>query len=348
MPNAILPPHIAEAMVHLPRNIPRLLPVNWVMDEPDVEYLMHGILPKRGVAAIYGPSKSGKSFLAMHIVFSFACGSSSCFSVPIKPASVAYLALEGKGGIKRRIRAWQQHNGVQLGREVRIFSDAFRLDDGDDLEDLAQEVVSTLGLGCVVVVDTLAQAMAGYDENTSSEMGAAISGAQRLSDAIEGLVLLVHHTGKDPTKGMRGHSSLLGALDAAIEVKAKGAARTWRVDKAKDGEEGQQFDFELVSYTVGMDADGQAITSCAVRQTVHSPSASLPPIKGAHRIAVMSKLMGLLAGGLSLTIDAAAAAVAQDVAVPSGRQATVAKATIATLVVTGHLIRSGDTILLPP
>ena len=117
-------------------------------------------------------------------------------------------------------------------------------------------------------------------------------------------MILIHHTGKDPTKGMRGHSSLLAALDAAIEVKAKANLRSWRVEKAKDGEEGQQFDFTLERHAVGFKRDGTPRMSCAVRQTVHPTSAHLPPVTGVHRIAVMAKLTGLLSPGIPMPIVA--------------------------------------------
>jgi putative DNA primase/helicase len=343
-----LPDHIIEAVRTWPRNIPRLRSADMVKCDPDIEYLVRDLLPKRGVAAVYGPSGSGKSFLAMDLAFHVASRNPSWFFMSIKSAAVVYVALEGQGGIKKRMQAWEQHNAVDLADEVQFFMDPFRLDEQSSIDELAREAVALVGKGCVVVIDTLAQSMAGYDENNSAEMGAAIAGAQRLAAQVDGLVILIHHTGKDPTKGMRGHSSLLGALDASIEVNARSSGRTWKVQKSKDGEAGQEYDFELISYTVGTDADGRPITSCAVRQTIHPPSAKLPPVVGKHRISVMSRLMSLMPNGAGvMDIDAAVVAVTPEIDCEPRRRGSVARATINALVVSGHLVRDGDKICLP-
>lgn len=344
-----LPDYIVEAARDLGRNISRFRSVEMLLRDPETPHLVRGILPLRGVAAIYGPPASGKTFIVMDLIFSVASDAQFWFCIPIKSAPVGYVPLEGQGGIKRRIKAWQRHNGVELGRKVQIWDESFRLDDQGDIDALAQEAISLLGKGCVIVIDTLAQAMAGFDENSSAEMGAAIGGAQRLASLVEGLVILVHHSGKDPTKGPRGHSSLLAALDASIEVISKAGGRVWKVRKSKDGEAGQEFAFDLVHYDLGVDDDGEPVGSCAVRQTVLPASSMLAPVKGPHRIAVITKLLAIMGNGAtSLDLASAAALVAPDLAVESKRQLTVAKDTIKSLVASGHLVGDGETILLPP
>jgi len=343
-----LPDHIVEAARDFGRNISRFRSVDLVLGDPEIPYLVRGIVPRRGVACIYGPPASGKTFIVMDLIFSLASGAPFWFCIPIKSAPVAYVPLEGHGGIKKRIKAWQRHNATELGDKVQIWDESFRLDDREDIDALAQEAISLLGKGCVIVIDTLAQAMAGFDENGPAEMGAAIGGAQRLSSLVEGLVILVHHSGKDPTKGPRGHSSLPAALDASIEVIVRASGRAWKVRKSKDGEAGQEYGFDLVHYDLGTDADGEPVGSCAVRQTVYSQSPKLTPVKGPHRIAVMAKLLAIMANGVpTLDLEAAAAVVAPDINAPPKRQRTVAKETIKGLVGSGHLIRDGETICLP-
>jgi len=88
----------------------------------------------------------------------------------------------------------------------------------------------------LLVIDTLTVAASGADENSSSDMGLIIEAAKALQAKLGGLVLLVHHSGKDQSKGLRGHSSLHAALDAAIEViRNHDNRRRWRIAKvAKD------------------------------------------------------------------------------------------------------------------
>ena len=118
-------------------------------------------------------------------------------------------------------------------------------------------------------------------------MGRIIEAAADLQRRIGGLVLLIHHAGKDSTKGMRGHSSLHAALDAAIEVRRDGDAREWRIAKSKDGADAESIAFRLEVVTLGIEPDGTPLTSCAVvadtaRAEVRK---ALPPKSGNQRIA---------------------------------------------------------------
>ena len=86
----------------------------------------------------------------------------------------------------------------------------------------------------------------------------------RQGDLTGGLVVLIHHTGKDATKGLRGHSSLFAALDAAVEVSRDGERREWKVAKSKDGQDGDEHPFRLEVVELGEDGDGEPVTSCVI------------------------------------------------------------------------------------
>jgi hypothetical protein len=120
------------------------------------------------------------------------------------------------------------------------------------------------GADGIVAIDTLNRAAPGADENDSRDMGGLIAGAKDLQSALGGLVLLVHHTGKDATRGLRGHSSLHAALDAAISVTRDGERREWTVAKSKDGRDGATHSFKLEAVELGTDSDGEAVTSAVI------------------------------------------------------------------------------------
>ena len=107
----------------------------------------------------------------------------------------------------------------------------FRLLNADDINELVL-AIKAAGSGDVVVLDTLSRATPGSDENDSKAMGQIVAASKVLQECIGGLVLLIHHTGKDASKGMRGHSSLHAALDCAIEVRRNGDHREWLVAKS--------------------------------------------------------------------------------------------------------------------
>ena len=226
---------------------------------PPVQWRVKGLLPTKGLAAIYGPSGSGKSFLALDLSFAIASGA-DWFERRTVQCSVTYVMLEGEAGLHNRLKAWEKHHGKMGPSAFGAIVQPFGLMSPQDLADLG----SALPLGGVVVIDTLNRAAPVADENSSSDMGRILEGAKELQRKTGGLVVLIHHTGKDVSKGLRGHSSLHAALDAGMEVERTAAGRSWRVGKAKDGEDGLSVPFALRRVVLGTDSDGDDVSSCVV------------------------------------------------------------------------------------
>ena len=230
---------------------------------PSIQWIIKNLLPSHGTAVVYGPSGSGKSFLVLDLLQSIAAGA-EWFGQKVKQCSVTYIALEGEAGIAGRMEAYRTKHG-STSSNIRYMVQPFNLLDADDINDLA-EAIQAAGTGGVVVLDTMSRATPGVDENDSKSMSIVIATAKLLQDLIGGLVLLVHHTGKDASKGLRGHSSLYAALDCAIEVKRNGDLREWRIAKSKDGEDGASHPFKLEVVLLGQDNDGDNINSCVIVQ----------------------------------------------------------------------------------
>jgi putative DNA primase/helicase len=226
---------------------------------PPLKWCIRGVLPEAGLAAIYGPSASGKSFLGFDMGAAIAEGC-PWFGCRVEAAPVIYIALEGEAGFRLRAAAWEKHRRRKLPDGLRMVLQPFRLTDPQDVQDLA----AVIPAGAVTFIDTLNRAAPTADENSSKDMGEILTAAKTLQALTGGMVVLVHHCGKDSTKGLRGHSSLFAALDAAIEVSRDGDRREWRVAKSKDGIDGDAHPFKLHMETLGIDEHGDPITSCAV------------------------------------------------------------------------------------
>ena len=218
------------------------------------------VLPEQGVAAVYGASGSGKSFLVLDLALAL-CRGSAWFGNRVHRCSVTYVCLEGAAGISLRLKAL----GETVPEDLLFLTVPVNLLMTKDLTDLVEAIRVAGAEGGVVVVDTLNRATPGADENSSVDMGQAIAGANAIQRGLGGLVLLVSHVGKDSSRGLRGHSSLLAALDAAIEVRRDGDARSFTLAKAKDGQDGVEHHFTLDVVDLGIDEDGEPITSCRVR-----------------------------------------------------------------------------------
>jgi len=241
----------------------RLQAATDLMNAPPPRWLVRGVLPAAGLAALFGPSGSGKSFLAFDLCAAIADGS-EWFGRRVTAAPVIYICLEGEAGFGKRAKAWSFHQRRTVPKQMRIITQQLDLRQPEDITDIADAVLAGGGRDGLLVIDTLNRAAPGADENSSKDMGELIDGAKELQRRIGGVVLLVHHTGKDVVKGMRGHSSLYAALDAAVEVSRADDRREWSIAKSKDDEDGARAAFRLQIVELGEDEDGEPVTSCVI------------------------------------------------------------------------------------
>jgi hypothetical protein len=303
---------------------------------PTADYLIKGVLPSSGIAAIFGPSGSGKTFVALDLLMAIAC-QSDWFGYKVKNAPVTYIGLEGKSGINNRIKAWQLKNNLSPSN-FKVILNRLDLRKLADVDALAAAIRGASMAAGVVVIDTLNQATPGADENSSVDMGIAISHLQRLQELLGGLVLIIHHTGKNTAQGLRGHSSLKAALDANIEV-IGGDKKAIVLEKVKDGEDGQSHPFRLVAHTLGVDSDGDAITSCTVERD-HSAIFSKPEPSGKAQKAALKVIKQVLSVITSkrMPVDAAITEIAQTLTtIQSKRRSNRARKLLEDLTTGGHL-----------
>ncbi|SFC33967.1 Primase C terminal 2 (PriCT-2) [Polaromonas sp. OV174] len=278
-----------------PQPAPRykLLGASDLRDLPPLAWSVQGVLPEMGLAAVFGPSGCGKSFLLFDMAAAIAEGR-PWFSHQTKAAPVVYCALEGEAGFKLRAAAWEQHHGRALPADLHLVLQPFQLTKPQDVADLAAVVPP----GAVLIIDTLNRAAPMADENSSKDMGEILSRAKELQNLTKGLVVLAHHTGKNTAAGMRGHSSLYAALDAAVEVSRKGQRREWKVAKSKDGRDGDIHPFTLKIETLGNDAHGDPMTSCVVLSDSAAKSVSAVKLpQGGNQRLVFDALLPLFKAG---------------------------------------------------
>jgi hypothetical protein len=109
-----------------------------------------------------------------------------------------------------------------------------------------------------------------------------------IAQSTGGLTLLAHHIGKDSDRGPRGHSSLVPTVDASILVSRFRDVRTWETKKVKDGIDGIKKGFTLETVSMGLDCDGENISSCIVNSTedVEGFEPKAPRLSEALRIAL--------------------------------------------------------------
>lgn len=240
----------------------RFIPDDEFTTRPPPRWIVKNLIPEAELVAIFGPTGSGKSFLTLDV------GASVQRGVPwrdlkVQQGQVAYIAAEGAGGFRNRLVAYQQHNELaRLG--LHVLPAAPNLLKIDDAKELIA-AVRAIGKVRLVIVDTLAQTTPGADENSADDMGRLVASCKALHRATGATVVLIHHAGKDPGRGMRGSSAMQAACDAVIEVSREGEQRFATVAKMKDGIDGAVYPFRLDIVAIGEDEDGGVIDSCVVK-----------------------------------------------------------------------------------
>jgi hypothetical protein len=306
---------------------------------PTTKWRVKGLFPEHGLGSIYGPSGSGKSFLALDLMASIAWGN-SFYGHKTTQCPVVYVALEGTGGIAKRVQAYEKHHKIKLPGTFRIVTDMLSLFSSE--ASIFAEAVIEAGLNeGVIVIDTLAQSAPGSDENSSAHMGMIISNAQLLQRMTNSLVVLIHHTGKDASRGARGHSSLYAALDAALEVKRTQGGLEWLSAKVKDGSSGNATSFRLERVVLGKDEDGDEISSCvAVGDLFRKPPLTQP--SGKNQKAVLEALLLKFGAGTTVAIDEALDIAKTVLTDQTTNTAQRAKEALKGLLEIGRLVLAGD------
>jgi len=316
-------------------------------NDPPLEWTVRGILPNNGIGAIYGMPSSGKTFLALDLAFAIAAGN-HWFGNPTIQRPVAYIALEGSHGIRQRMAAWEKSNSTSTPKNLYFVTASVSVEDEIAWRALSKEIGNTLGLGAIIFIDTLNRASPTADENTSASMGKIIEAAKYMANAINGFVMFVHHAGKDAGKGLRGHSSLLAALDTVIKVSSSSNQRIWSIEKSKDSETGICHSFELKTIELdSKDIWGITHTSCTVSQTMFKPQSK--PVKGKHQQQVINVLTDMLLNDAPATITQSEleVEVAKGLHLENPKRAKErAKLAVVSLIDSGHLLLTNGNITL--
>ena len=231
---------------------------------PEPVWIIKGVLPKAELAVVFGESGAGKSFVVMDMALAIDRGI-EWRGKKTKKLRVIYVAAEGAGGIRGRLMAYCNQHGLAINDlHLGIIEATPNMLDKQDALDLARSILAAGGAD-LIILDTWAQVTAGANENSGEEMGKALAHCRGICRATGAMTLLVHHAGKDLTKGARGWSGLRAAADCEIEISRSDDFRMARVTKLKNGLDGQEFGFTLEEIILGYDEDGDEITSCVVK-----------------------------------------------------------------------------------
>lgn len=286
------PPRNPGGRLYVPRPIPRSVEGLLVRCEDfaprgsSLLTLVKGVLAEGGLSVVYGAPAAGKSFLGLDFGASVATG------VPwmgrtTKQGPVIYAAGEGVSGLRYRRTALMQARRLEKPPLAFLPLPVDVPGEPDTLPLVLGEGERMYGTPpALVILDTLSRYFGVGDENTARDMTRFIGAVDRMRQRYSKVhIMLIHHAGKDESKGMRGSSALKGAADTVIFCDKQNGRHVATVEKQKDGEEGLTFPFLLRPVEVGTDEDGEPITSCVVEPD-HDGRVSVPSLTSTQTLAV--------------------------------------------------------------
>lgn len=229
----------------------RVLNFKDLEDLPEPEWLIQNVMPAGCLTTLYGAPGSAKSFLALDAALCIATGT-KFHSTVTKTGRVVYSLGEGIRGLRWRIEAWCLahpaadrkmilENFVVIPRAVHLLEDF-------DVSCLFNTIEKQKSVD-LLIIDTLARALVGGDENSAGDVGRAIAVCDNVRDMTGSATLLVHHTDAAGTKA-RGSTALPGASDCMIRMNKDFNQNVINISctKMKDAEPFKTVYFDLKPY----------------------------------------------------------------------------------------------------
>lgn len=207
---------------------------------PAPKPLIPGWLTRNSLARLVGEPGTGKSFVALEWAGAVGTGGMYDGKKAVQ-GEVLYIVAEGAEGIRKRVRAWEQHNkrkmtGVSFYPapvQVMGAGDGSRDDDWKALLSLCRRRRPAM-----VVLDTQSRVTVGVEENSNTEMGRVVDRLEGLRRQSGACVLLVHHTSKGGDTG-RGAGVVTGALTSEFRLTREGGeeGKVLKLENTKEKDE---------------------------------------------------------------------------------------------------------------
>ncbi len=215
-------------------------------DLPPPEWLLEGILEKDTAVVLSGAPGSGKSFVALDWSFSILLGK-EWLGRKTKKGKILYIVAEGGRSAKKRIEAWCKSHGENYptNPDIDLILGAPNFRKKKEVDELIKQIgEDTFSL---VVIDTLNRTFIGGDETKGVDIGLWGENIRRIQEITKSTILIIHHLGKDATRGARGHSSIAGDYDTIMEqtITKKTKKITIKCIKQKEDEDFEDIEIGL-------------------------------------------------------------------------------------------------------
>ena len=285
-------------------------PIGALLSKPVTrDWIVEAMIEHGSLNMIFGESGAGKSFCALSIAAAVATGL-DWFGHNVQAGPVVYVAGEGKTGIIQRLATWGLENGVDLsGTPLMVTNHAISFNESSEVDQLLGDIENMPVRPSLIVIDTLARASAGMDENCSRDMGQFVLTCDHIMRNYGCAIIIVHHTGHRDLNRARGSSALRAAIDVEIQVKFDRRKKiiSFSCTKVRDGDEFSQLNFHLEKKRLPSewnDSRGNPLISAVLKlvDSIDNDTIDLEPVTNSEKV-FMETFQNSLNGSDSIQID---------------------------------------------
>jgi len=192
--------------------------------EPPPPIIDDGVLLDRSLLLIVGQPKANKSFLALNMGVAIASGTDFAGFTVVDKHRVLFLSAEG-GYYSNRERIKTITADIDEADLHEIFFSTKVVPDlGNDADDTIFKECIEKYKPKVLILDPFIRFHTA-DENSSSSMSNIFAKIRKLIDGHDIAVILVHHEGKNASKGGRGSSVIHAEYDSCIKIRKQKNAK---------------------------------------------------------------------------------------------------------------------------
>ena len=258
--------YFATEEIHLSSPPMRFLDYNQMLNMPEPEWLIEGVIQKQTSAMIFGASNAFKSFLGIDLMMCAATGRDWHGHAVKCAVPCVYVATEGSRGVAgQRVPGWGQHHGVpdDCRDNFLVCGEEVALDDPTSVKNLIETCKYWKSLRAIrrgeqvgkqsnsdavglIVIDIFGASMLG-SESSDETARAWVKSVNYIMEEMQCAVLTIAHTGWADDTRARMHSHFWGSFDTRLKAVGDKESLTTvlSVDRHKDADSEGQWGFRL-------------------------------------------------------------------------------------------------------
>ncbi len=207
--------------------------------EAPISWLIPDLLIAGTTAMLLGKTQSYKSYLALDMALSIASGI-DYHGRPVVQGPVVYAGLEGMRSIRgSRRRNWKLGRGVtgKIENFFTVRAPLFALP--EEVQEFGEQVAKRCAKPALIVIDTLAKSALGLNIMDHADASRIVKMCESLAEGLGCTVLVLHHIGKDDSKGAMGSAAFHAGFDTVMIARGDRVHRIVEltVEKHKDAPE---------------------------------------------------------------------------------------------------------------